>query len=122
MDPRPSNRGDRELQQEEVNEARHPGTGLGVRLLIVSIADALHSQYPQYKGHWDGPEWKLGRINRSVTTKLGVAFEAGDVILYKDGSELGGQSFTAFSIRNNVDTVIVDSYKGRQFSRSIESL
>ena len=69
-------------------------------------AEAAHAQFPQYKGHWDG--WKLARITRRIRTKLGVAFEPGDVVLAKDETipdPAGDQrAVVAYSFRNKADT------------------
>lgn len=42
--------------------------------------------YPQYDGYWDGPEWVLVTVGRSVKTKMGQAFEKGEVVLARPGA------------------------------------
>jgi hypothetical protein len=79
------------------------------QVLIETIraeAEAKHAQYPQYKGHWDG--WFLIRMTRRVRSKLGVAFEKGEIALAKEDDFPDGprQMFVAYSRRNNVDTLI----------------
>lgn len=44
-----------------------------------AIADFENRKYPQYAGHWDGPEWILVEITTDVRTKLGRAFFAGEL-------------------------------------------
>ncbi len=82
-------------------------------------ARTSHAQYPQYAGHWDGPEWVLVRVTRRIRTKLGVAFERGELALARrtppetDSSlspailaEMNRPSWTAYSVRNRADTQI----------------
>ena len=86
-------------------------------------AEAKHAQYPQYVGHWDG--WRIAEITRTVRTKLGTAFEAGDLVLVSTtvreeripptGRGSAGTPYadwpvkrfaTAYSYRNGIDTSI----------------
>jgi hypothetical protein len=50
-----------------------------LRQTLVAEATEAFKRYPQYEGHWDG--WRVAEITRRVRTKLGVAFEAGDLVL-----------------------------------------
>ena len=72
---------------------------------IRNSAKAAHAQYPQYAGHWDGPEWILVEVTRTVKTKLGAAFVKGDISLGKVETEgpMAG-SWTIYSVSNKVDT------------------
>lgn len=42
-----------------------------VRTAIVEAAQRANAQYPQYKGHWEGPEWRLARMVEEVVGSLG---------------------------------------------------
>lgn len=68
-------------------------------------AAADMAQWPQYKGHFDG--YQLARVKRSVKTKMGLAFEAGEVVIaVKAAFQFPGHpaSVTAYSARNKCDT------------------
>jgi hypothetical protein len=85
-------------------------------------AESAHAQYPQYAGHWNG--WRIAEITRTVRTKLGVAFEVGDLVLvspevredkvaprgrneFADYADWPIKQFaTAYSYRNGCDTAI----------------
>lgn len=67
------------------------------------------AQYPQYSGHWEG--WRVGQVTRRVKTKMGVAFEAGDLALVapeRQRYQTRGY-VTAYSERNQIDTSIPES-------------
>jgi len=86
--------------QERINQAARAGDP-DLRAMIVDAADASHAQFPQYAGHWGGPEWEVVRVRSQIETKLGIAFEAGDVTIAKR-LFLGG--WVAYSIRNTINT------------------
>jgi hypothetical protein len=68
-------------------------------------AVASHLQHPQYNGHWDG--FVLARVKKAVRTKMGVAFEKGDLALVQTGDHtLGADAVTAYSNRNGCDTAL----------------
>ncbi len=46
---------------------------------VIDRAELAHEGYPQYDGYWNDPEWSLIRIKTRLETKLGVAFEPGDL-------------------------------------------
>lgn len=83
------------------------------RECITRAAARAHARFPQYEGHWGDDKWQVGVIRSRVRTKLGVAFERGDLILWheptaedirfaeKDGLPAHR---TAYSIRNGIDT------------------
>jgi hypothetical protein len=80
-----------------------------LRLALIAEADAAHVQYPQYRGHWDG--WVLVRFKRNVTTKMGRAFDKGEIALAKpasrkigEGRFAGRQAITAYSTKTKCDT------------------
>jgi hypothetical protein len=98
--------------QEEINAIaedlleRDPG---GLRGTVERFAAEAHRIYPQYAGYWDG--WTLARIRTRVVTKMGVAFEAGDVVLAKPNPFVGwafpiGEEAAAYSVRNGINTAI----------------
>ncbi len=75
---------------------------------IKTQAQALHAQYPQYKGHWDN--YRLVRVNRRIKTKAGVAFIKGEVSIGIERTndsirELDG-CVVVYSCSNNMDTVL----------------
>lgn len=72
---------------------------------IVEQAALAHAEYPQYDGHWDGPEWFLVKFTRRVRTKSGVAFEPGDVSIARSPED-GDEYPTAYSLRNKIDTSV----------------
>lgn len=71
-----------------------------------AIADFENRKYPQYAGHWDGPEWILVEITTDVRTKLGRAFFAGELALAKRDTLEGKSVWTAYSRSNRCNTVI----------------
>lgn len=87
-----------------------------LRNLIVATADEAHAQYPQYAGHWNGPEWQLGEVARQVRTKSGVAFRRGDIVLFRERTEEECRAgcapgfVTAYSVRNGIDTSVPAGY------------
>lgn len=90
-----------------------PQDAVAVKSALIAEAEKHHEKYPQYRGHWSGPEWKLLLIRKDVKTKLGVAFRAGDVVLGKFNDHViecgpyeGQQSSTCYSRRNKCDTAV----------------
>lgn len=75
-----------------------------------------HAEYPRYEGHWD--DWVLARITSRISTRLGVAFEKGDLVLVHPDVETlgefsrypGRQTRTAYSFRTAVDTCVRADY------------
>lgn len=80
-------------------------------------AAEAHAAYRQYDGYWDG--WRVAEITKRVRTKLGVAFEAGDLVLVSPDTRdekiptRGGEPYeqwpertfaTAYSRRNKCNT------------------
>jgi len=78
---------------------------------IRNEASKEHAAFPQYAGHWDGPEWKLYIVRKLVKSKLGIAFLRGEVVLAKEENipELGGVRIVAYSRSNRVNTVLKPS-------------
>lgn len=77
------------------------------RSIIAEAADA-HAQYPQYEGHWDGPEWRLAVFTGRVRTKGGIAFEKGDVTIARPPANRDEHDRhpVAYSRRNRIDTAV----------------
>lgn len=71
---------------------------------LKKLAAEQVAQYPQYAGHFDG--YTLVRVKRAIRTKLGLAFEAGEMaIAIKSRDILTGKArVTVWSLRNGVDT------------------
>lgn len=81
------------------------GDKVQARASLAAYAAHTHQQYPQYAGHWDGPEWVLVRISQTIRTKSGVAWWEGDLAIAKRLPGPGGWGgWLAYSIRNGVDT------------------
>jgi hypothetical protein len=76
---------------------------------LVAQANAQRA-FPQYAGHWDGPEWVLLRAKRDERTKMGLAVAAGDVVLGKYdaaiGASTGSRWLTVYSWRTQVNTAL----------------
>ena len=72
-------------------------------------AEREHVAFAQYAGHWDG--WVLVEVTHDVTTKMGPAFRAGDLVIARpEGDPLDqedqGQFRTCYSYRNGIDTAV----------------
>jgi hypothetical protein len=99
-------------KQEQINAAADRQTLVHrVRKLITDAAYERVTEFRQYDGHWDGDEWQLGRCQGNVTTKMGQAFLADDVILWRERKndfhdETTASYVTAYSVRNGIDTAI----------------
>lgn len=83
-----------------------------VRSSIIESAEQATAKFPQYRGKWDGH--KLIRVKRTIKTKLGVAFVAGELTVAQDAT-LGLQPkyqdevkgcVSAWSKRNGIDTIL----------------
>lgn len=94
--------------QETVN--LFDGSHRQTAILVRSIAEASHAEYPQFAGYWDG--WQLVRIKREVETKAGMAFRKDDITIVRpirasfSRIMVGNIRVVAYSIRNGVDTEI----------------
>lgn len=112
------------LRSEEYHQECLQGRVLYPEITILvalrSAARAAHEDFPQYCGYWDGPEWVLVRMSRRVKTKMGVAFEKGEVALARRSpkepnssslspaarAELNKPSWEAYSVRNRCNTIV----------------
>ena len=81
-----------------------------VKAAIAAEAQRAHARWPQYAGHWETDEWRVVRVTRRVRTKLGVAFEAGDLTILRiepPDERFGLPALhMAYSWRNRCDTAI----------------
>lgn len=66
-------------------------------------AAAQVASYPQYKGHFD--DYVLVTMQRKVVTKMGHAFDKGEVTIARPAKE--GDYRTAWSFKNRCDTSIL---------------
>lgn len=100
-----SRREDRDAAQTSVNYVKGlDPKGAMTADVVRAVAGVEHQEYPQYNGHWDEANgWVLVLVTRKVETKMGVAFEPGDVTLGKRAGFLG-DGWTVYSIRNGCDT------------------
>lgn len=66
------------------------------------------TRFPQYRGHFAG--WKVVRVPRTIRTKMGLAFEAGDLTIacWQPRNERHDTPATwfAFSFRDGCTTAI----------------
>jgi hypothetical protein len=77
---------------------------------LKATAAAQVAQYPQYRGHFTS--YRLVRVKRDVTTKLGLAFARGEYAIATErrdelpGLPSSGKFVTVWSRRNQVDTSV----------------
>lgn len=62
-----------------------------VKAGIKTLAVKWHAQYPQYVGHWDGPEWRLAYAKREITLKGGLTVRKGDYVIARQPTESDGE-------------------------------
>jgi hypothetical protein len=75
---------------------------------LIEQAEEAHKQYPQYEGHWRTWDWDVAKIRRKVRTKMGIAFEIGDIVLVRRQPGLTKSlGWTAYSFRNSCDTAVL---------------
>lgn len=78
----------------------------GVYERVRAQAEADHERYPQYTGHWDRERgWEVVTVTPLVVTKLGEAFQPGDVTIARV-DEKG--EWTAYSLRTKCDTLVLN--------------
>lgn len=89
----------------------HTAPSATVLANLVAQAQADMAKYPQYKGHFAG--YVLVRIERTITTKMGVAFRAGEMaiaapVTHESVSAAGkaGRFATVYSHSNRCDTSV----------------
>lgn len=70
----------------------------------IAQADRDMAQWPQYKGYFDN--YRLVQVTRKVKTKLGVAFEEGDVAIAIESRDPMDCAITVYSFRNKCNTTV----------------
>ena len=89
---------------------------MNAQTIITENADLLFSlklqaqrdmaRWPQYAGHFDG--YRLCRVKRRIKTKMGLAFEKGEIAIFKDGRASDGVddgiAVVVYSASNRCDT------------------
>lgn len=97
------------LLRGAVQDAINASPALHFPMELACLAEQCSNaaKFPQYRGRFDGLE--VVRITRALRTKLGGAFEKGDVVLLRreEGPVVAGMnypSFFAFSFRNGCET------------------
>ena len=82
------------------------------KIFVKKVAEAEKqvAQYPQYKGHFD-IGWQLAVIKNDVRTKMGLAFEKGEVIIAKTENGLCAPWFNpirilGWSVKNRIATSV----------------
>lgn len=85
------------------------------KAFLVAAAVEAHKAFPQYAGHWSGPEWRLVIARRDIKTKMGLAAKQGECVIAcvfnKTGLPAGewSNAITFYSTRNACDTVVRES-------------
>lgn len=74
--------------------------------ILKQRAAAAVAQYPQYTGHF--VNYRLCRVKRTIRTKMGVAFVAGDLAIAAPTSRgiIGDRYYTVWSSLNHCDTSV----------------
>lgn len=73
---------------------------------LINQARNDKAQFPQYRTHFDG--YSLVKVTRKIKTKLGTAFEAGDLAIMSNHPyhRIDPAQVTVYSFRNRTDTSI----------------
>jgi hypothetical protein len=80
--------------------------------LFIAEADKQKAPYPQYRGYFlnsDARTWTLVTVTRTIKTKMGVAFLAGDKALAMTGGtdrRATPKFVSVYSLRNRILTSI----------------
>lgn len=68
-----------------IESCMFPGALFGTKSEVLEMlraeAVARHATLLQYAGHFEG--YELGRATRTIRTKMGVAVENGELVIYK---------------------------------------
>lgn len=104
------------LEQSRINtglqawlDGRGPYGDRTLELVAAAAEERVGAErFPQYRGYFSG--WKVVRVTRSVKTKMGQAFLAGDLTLAKfeprnERDDLPAY-WAAFSFRNGATTSV----------------
>lgn len=76
---------------------------MDIRANLIAQANADNAAFPQYKGYFDS--YILVKIKKVQRTKLGIAFDAGEVAIAKPNLNDRG-NFTVYSIKNKINTSV----------------
>lgn len=71
------------------------------------------AEFPQYDGYHDPADWGLVRFRRSMTTKGGLRFAAGEVALARISApddDFPGDNFDAWSTRGRIHVLVPARY------------
>lgn len=69
------------------------------------VAADQNAGFPQYVGYFD--DWTLVEVTATIRTKLGVAFNPGDLVIARPASDLDADGFrTCYSPRNGIATSV----------------
>ena len=90
-------------------KAKKETTTMQTRGAIIKKAKSQVADWPQYCQHF-GKEYRVGVILNDVTTKFGLAFEKGEMVIAKqEPGYIGPRTIFAWSIKNKIDTAIQGS-------------
>ena len=92
-----------------MNESRPDGLASPISIADLRAgAEAHRSESPQYRGTWDRHVRVI--VTKRIVTKMGLAFEAGDVTMAEPGLSdailMGPPLRSVYSRRNHIDTLI----------------
>jgi hypothetical protein len=93
--------------QESTPQAHGPAHVVeALRRGLLAEAIERHAPYPQYAGYFD--DWQLIEVTKRVRTKLGVAFETGDVVLGTRPNPVMNlpEHYTCYSRRTGANTAV----------------
>lgn len=71
---------------------------------IIRQANEDHAQDPQFRGHWEGPEWRLVLVRRRISTRKGDAFLKGEITIARSSPRPGFME--AYSLNMKADTEV----------------
>jgi hypothetical protein len=65
--------------------------------------------YPQYDGKHDDPAWRPCLVRRRIVTRMGLAFEKGEVSIGRETPTVyaaTGAGYDVWSVRNGIHTLL----------------
>jgi len=92
-----------------------------LRQAAIGLAEKWHARYPQYKDHWAGPEWRLVRATKDVSTKGGLTMRAGDYLLARPQTEHERASYIAHTFDKRLRSFVYVHSLLRQAEVSVEA-
>lgn len=80
------------------------------RRMLIDQANKDMAKWPQYKDRFN--DYVLYRMKRSLKTKMGLAFEKGELAIGRvETTDFGGETaVTLYSVRNRIDTTFPARY------------